>query len=154
MKFLTKIITYFKGLFNSIQRKWNSLIPSVQEAFKLSSAIVDELENITNSEQAKVLVSLLIPKLGPVIFATLEKLLPTIVTTLGVGKTISVDNTVEENILLLAQYLKDKKGIDWASNADQLYKLLTLALADDKLTFSEIQLIGKWVYDNVIVIEK
>lgn len=153
-QFFKNIIAFFAGLTDSLKKKWNTFKPTVKQAFTIASSIVDEIQLITNSSQAKAFINLLIPRIGPIAFAALEKFLPTIVTVLGIGKTITLENTVEQNILLISQYLKEKKGIDFASNADQLYKLLTLSLADGELTFSEIQLIGKWVYDNVIVPEK
>lgn len=141
-------------MFSSLSKKWNNLSPKAQNAFKVASEIVDQLTKVTNSTEAKVIVSLLLPKIGPIAFETLKNYLPQIGIVLGVGKTITVENSIEENILLISTYLKQKKGIVWASNADQLYKIFAVAFADNEISFSEAQLIGKWVYDNIILEER
>lgn len=151
---MKRIVIWFKSLFNSLKSQWRSLDPIVQSSFKIASEIVDSLLFISNIKEAELLVSLLSPRIGPIAFASLKKYLPQIGIILGIGKTITQENSVEENILLISKYLKDKQGLAWASNADQLYKLLTVALADEKITFGEAQLIGKWVYDNIIKIQQ
>ena len=152
--FLNNFIDFLKGLVNSLQKKWNSLSPSVKKAFTIASQIVDELVKVTNSEQASALINLLLSQIGQKGYSAIRAFLPQIQTVLGISSTIIESNTVEQNLLLISQYLKEKQGIAWASNADQLYKILATALSDSEISFAEAQLIGKWVYDNVIVKNK
>lgn len=136
----------FKSLFNSFEKEYNKLAPSVKDALEHSTGIIKIINDEAQSPVGEVITTLLAK------YTFLDK--DTLLTYLNVALEDAdlaeeiIGGNLESTIQNLQNYLNSLKDLKLANALKSIRDLLAIALDPTETTWQKVALFGEWVYQH------
>lgn len=141
---LVWLLQQFKSLFNSMEKEFNKLEPSVQVAIKDATGIIQIISD--NPETAPDEVLDIINSIYP--YYDNKELHAALTDALHDANLIAgiLDTSLIKTIANLQKYLASLDGLKWSTVIKNVRDLLAIALDPGATTWEKVALFGQWVY--------
>jgi len=147
-KLLSKIGSFFTGLFDAAASTFNDLAPEIKESFVKGSSILNLINKYVN-ETPDFIIQVIQDKFPDVTREKLSAGLYEVATGLNIAQDLTKED-LESTLKAIQQHLSKLKGSFWAGASEFGAKLLAFAFAPEGTKWATLSSLMEYVYQKYI----